>query len=453
MSPNEFYCRAMRDQAWRDPSWVMSAFCYRKEPPDLWQLNKTPYRIVSQEDGYYFVSPDADKQLIKIDGTDTSQPLISRRMPIVVPKGYIVNWLEGGQTDAEILLANCLLLVGPFSGKIPYINGQIKIGNIEKIVIGNRAEYPNDDPNNFNDRDPTKFYIDEFKTFTRAVDYLCNFNHIFVPGGSIKMMTVHPDFYAYRASLLKEYEDKLNDPVKATEFVNKLLKWDYDNWLAHDVSLGYLRVSKKSLAINRSRVLLTFGGEKTLAKYGGINFVVSSLLDGWEMDKVDVYFNAQRQGSYSRGAETVLGGTVVKDMTTLAVHAKITTEDCGSTLGQEVAFTQENEHLWIGRHFTDEKTKKPVKITKDNKMLFYGKTLNMRVIRWCKQTPGTCFCAVCCGPNLAAKPQGLGTAVNQIGNFFLEVYMGGAHVKELKSTLFDYKKAFGMFYNRNTAKA
>ena len=86
-------------------------------------------------------------------------------------------------------------------------------------------------------------------------------------------------------------------------------------------------------------------------------------------------------------------------------------------------------------------------------MLFYGKTLNMRVIRWCKQTPGTCFCAVCCGPNLAAKPQGLGTAVNQIGNFFLEVYMGGAHVKELKSTLFDYKKAFGMFYNRNTAKA
>ena len=109
----------MRDQAWRDPAWVMSAFCYRKEPPDLWQSNKTPYRIVSKEDGYYFVSPDADKQLIKIDGTDTSQPLISRRMPIVVPKGYIVNWLEGGQTDAEILLANCLLLVGPFSGKIP----------------------------------------------------------------------------------------------------------------------------------------------------------------------------------------------------------------------------------------------------------------------------------------------------------------------------------------------
>jgi len=163
------------------------------------------------------------------------------------------------------------------------------------------------------------------------------------------MFTVHPDFYAYRESLLKEYADHLTDPIKATEFVNKLLKWDYDNWLAHDVALGYLKVSKKSLAINRSRVLLTFGGEKTLAKQGGINFVVSSLLDGWDIDKVDVYFNAQRQGSFSRGAETVLGGTVVKDMTTLAVHAKITTDDCGSTLGQEVLFTQEVEKPWIGR--------------------------------------------------------------------------------------------------------
>jgi hypothetical protein len=443
----------MRDGAWKDPAWVLSAFCLKREPPDKWQTDKKPYRIVMQADGYYFVSPEADQQLIKIDDTDPSAPLVPRRYPLTVPKGYVVNWLEGGETDAEALLANYILLIGPFGSKIPYMKGEIKPKNIEKIVVANRAEYPNDDPENFVDRDPTKFYIDEFKTYTRAVDYVCNFNHIFVPGGSTKMFTVHPDFYAYRESLLKEYADHLTDPIKATEFVNKLLKWDYDNWLAHDVALGYLKVSKKSLAINRSRVLLTFGGEKTLAKQGGINFVVSSLLDGWDIDKVDVYFNAQRQGSFSRGAETVLGGTVVKDMTTLAVHAKITTDDCGSTLGQEVLFTQEVEKSWIGRHYIDERTKQPVQITDDNKVMLYGKTLNMRVAKWCKQTPGTCFCAVCCGPKLSAKRSGLGASINQIGNFFLEVYMGGAHVKELKSTKFDIKTAFGQFFNRNQRKA
>ena len=115
----------MRDGAWKDPAWVLSAFCLKREPPDKWQTDKKPYRIVMQADGYYFVSPEADQQLIKIDDTDPSAPLVPRRYPLTVPKGYVVNWLEGGETDAEELLANYILLIGPFGSKIPYMKGEI----------------------------------------------------------------------------------------------------------------------------------------------------------------------------------------------------------------------------------------------------------------------------------------------------------------------------------------
>jgi hypothetical protein len=428
----------------------MAAFCMRQEPPDLWEKDKYPYRIVTKPDSYYFVNESGD--LEKLEGTDVTKPPIDRRYPINVPKNTIANFMDGGLTDAEIMLSNFALLIGPFGNKIPYINGEIRLSrDIEPLIVSRRAKYPNGDPKNIADRDPDKIYLDEYIKYTRAVDYLCVFNHVFVPGGSIKLFTVHPEFFAYRASLLKEYEGKLNNPVIASEFVNKLLKWDYDNWLAGDPSLAILKADKKSLAINRSRVLLCFGGERSLAEGVEVNFVVKSLLEGWDLNNVDIYFNAQRKGSYSRGAETVLGGVVVKEMTTLAANARIIDHDCGSTMGNEVPITENNFNGFVGRHYIDPTSKKAVEITQETKARLVGRTVSIRIARYCKHTSPD-FCGVCCGPNLAAKPKALGVAINSIGHIFLEIYMGAAHVKELQNAFFDHMKAFGMFYINRKSK-
>lgn len=449
MNRNDFYIKAMLANTWHNPNWVMSVFCLRQEAPDAWEKDKYPFRIVKKEDGYYFITTDGG--LEKIDDADVSQPPITRRMRITVPKGVVPNFLEGGDTDAETLLANYAVIIDPFGTKIPYINGEIKLGNIENIIVKNRAPYPNGDRNNTKDRLPDKFYLDEYFRYTRGVDYLCAFNHVFVPGGTEKLMTVHPDFFAYRASLLKEYEGKLTNPVLASEFVNKLLAWDYKNWLEGDPSLGYLKVNKKSLAINRSRVLLCFGGEKTLAEGVDVNFIVKSLLEGWDIDNIDIYFNAQRKGSYSRGAETVLGGVVVKEMTTLAANARITNRDCGTTLGSDLTMDERLLKALVGRHYVDPVTRAPVEIKETDFSKLVGKRLSIRVPRYCKNSSSD-FCEICCGPNLAAKPKALGVSTNSIGHIFLEIYMGGAHVKELENVFFDHLKAFGMFYNQRESK-
>lgn len=445
MNRNDFFIKAMLANAWHDPDWVMSVFCLRQEAPDAWEKNKYPFRIVKKEDGYYFITVDG--ALEKITDADVSMPPITRRMRITVPKATVPNWLDGGETDAEILLANYAVLIGPFGTKIPYINGEISLRKIENIIVSNRGVYPNGDKTNLKDRDPSKFYLDEYFKYTRAIDYLCSFNHVFVPGGTEKLMTVHPEFFAYRAMLLKEYEGKLSNPVLASEFINKLLEWDYKNWLEGDPSLGYLKVSKKSLAINRSRVLLCFGGEKTLAEGVDVNFVVKSLLEGWDINNVDIYFNAQRKGSFSRGAETVLGGVVVKEMTTLASNAKITSRDCGTTLGNKLTMDDRLLKAFTGRHYIDPVTKAPVEIKAADFDKLRGKRLSLRVPRYCKNK-STDFCEICCGPNLAAKPKALGVSINSIGHIFLEIYMGGAHVKELENVFFDHLKAFGMFFNQ-----
>lgn len=442
MRINDFFLEAMQNNAWHNPKWVKSIFCLRREDPLAWHNDKYPYRIVTANDGYYYLNKEL--VLTRLEGAeDITRAPVPFREPITVPPNTIPNWASGGETDIGILFANYVLLIGVFHDKIPYINGEVKINKIEKIIVDNREDYPNGDPNN-PDRKKDKFYIDEFIKFSRACDYLENFNDLFVPGGSPKMMTLHPDFFAYRDSLVKEYEGKLNNPIYAAEFVNKLLKWDYDNWLKDDPGLGYLKVSKKSLAINRSRVLLTFGGEQTLAKTDGVNFVVKSLVEGWDIDNLSVYFNAQRNGSYSRGAETVLGGVIIKEMTTLSAHAKIVSDDCGSSLGNRTRVKEYNWNNLVGKYFVDAKTKKPVLITEEQKTKLMGTVIYVRNPKFCKAGKVE-FCGVCCGSRLAAKPKALGTAVNTIGQIFLEVYMGAAHVKELKSARFDYKKTFGMF--------
>lgn len=445
---SEFFLNAMLDNAWHNPMWVKSVFCLRREPPDKWTTDKYPYRIVQQADGYYFLNKDLVLTKFK-DAPDLSRPLLNVRERVTVPANTVINWPSGGDTDVGILLANFILLIGVFGTRIPYINGHIKIKAIENnYIVKHRADFPNGDRNNFKDRDPTKFYIDDLENFGRAVDYIENFNDYFVPGGSQKMMTVHPDFFAYREALAKEYEGKLNNPIEAADFVNKLLKWDFDNWLKGDPGLGYLKVSSKSLKINRSRVLLTFGGENTLGKSDGINFVVKSLLEGWDIDNLDIYFNAQRFGSYSRGAETVLGGVVIKEMTTLSAHAKITYDDCGSAFGVPVAITGENFSNYVGTYYVDAKNKKAVRINEEDKEKIVGNKLSIRNPKYCHgpHNSGVDFCAKCCGDKLAAKPKALGVAVNTIGQIFLEVYMGAAHIKELQSAKLDIDKIFGMYY-------
>ena len=221
MRINDFFLEAMQNNAWHNPKWVKSIFCLRREDPLAWHNDKYPYRIVTANDGYYYLNKEL--VLTRLEGAeDITRAPVPFREPITVPPNTIPNWASGGETDIGILFANYVLLIGVFHDKIPYINGEVKINKIEKIIVDNREDYPNGDPNN-PDRKKDKFYIDEFIKFSRACDYLENFNDLFVPGGSPKMMTLHPDYFAYRDSLVKEYEGKLNNPIYAAEFVNKLL--------------------------------------------------------------------------------------------------------------------------------------------------------------------------------------------------------------------------------------
>lgn len=415
MNKLDFFILAMKAGMYQHVKWVISAFSKIVEGPEDWKQDPYPYRIVQTPTAYFFVDPDNNNQLTLLEDVDLNNPPFTAQERIQLDPSDIENLSEPIESCYGNLLFNYQCLVYPFGSKVPYLTGRVSSSRLEKEVL-KRYKF---DTNLNEPKDPNFIYTDEYLKMCDAVFHLENYMQLFTPAGSEKSMTSHPDMRKVRDQLFEENKDHLHDPTVYAGISSQLEKLDKE-WLADDPDSMNFYLKSKSFKVVRRKLFETIGSDAGLSDGIEINPVRRSLSEGWDADVFVQLNNASRAGSFSRGAETMLGGEQVKWLLRGSANIMITEDDCGSKLGIE----HEIKDSHVG--FTIIENNKQTTLTQENISSYLGRTLSMRSAMFCKLLK-TDYCKTCVGPRLSLNPTAAFTAISRIGDTMLAISLAAAH--------------------------
>lgn len=405
-------------------AWVVSAFATVHEGPSDYRSDLYPYRIVNDPTGFKFWDP-ATQTLVAIEGRSAAGPLFQFTERLQVDAELCANAKTPVESSLGNLLYNLIALVYPFGDKIPYQTGRVDLRKLERTILKQRQELPKDGEA----RLPTGIYTDEYETFIDAHHcYLENFAKLCVVAGTAKGIQPAPGSHEYKAALVKEYGDRLNDPVEFVEFQGKLRAFD-DAWLKDDPSNG-IYLAGKTRDVARSALYLTQGIGMSFYENETPPPVLNSLSEGWPKDpkQLAAMFNNQRVGSFLRGSETENGGVTFKKFIRAIAGIQPVDTDCGTTLGM-VRSSQWLQQPWaIGRWA------RPI----SGGEFQLAETVDpsasaLWVVRsgmFCKLPDGG-FCRHCLGERLFSNPGGIATGMTGKSGIILMTSMSAMHGKKL----------------------
>lgn len=446
MKKREFYLKALAAGAYLTTAWNISCYSIIAEGADEWKKKPYPYRVVQMPNAHYFVNPDNTTELLMIEDSVPGRPLFARDELIVLEAGELENVFAPINTTYGNVFANQLMLIRPFGKKIPFMLGKISVKKIEKIIEQRLAERPDtwdaDHPMELaevgsvqvgskaaDEADPSKapIYVDEYLKYADGAFSLVAYTQLFTPADTRKTMTPPPGAAALRDLLLKQNEGKLHDRAVVADISEKLQRLDAE-YLKGDRGLDFL-TSDKLRKIVRPRLFLMYGAETGIEEKVDVDLISNSLTEGWDVSKFPELNNALRAGSFNRGKQTEMGGEAVKDLFRASGNLKISSPDCGSTVGLLSTINAADSDRILG--FTVIENGGLTKITRDNVGSYVDRLISLRSPMTCKNSH-TDYCAICVGERLANNPTGMSMAVADYGSAFLDIYMSAAHSKGIQ---------------------
>lgn len=430
MKKYNLFILAMKAQCYRKVAWVISAFSKVIEAPDAYLKDLYPYRIVATPSGYFFVDPQKDYNLTLIEDGDVSVPLYSPNEQIEITPKDVENVDQAIKTTYGNLFFNYHCLIYAVGKKIPYMQGRVDDARIEKEVLKrfetDQREIPAWD----------QITTQEYIKLADSVFHLENYMQLFTPAGSEKSMTTHPDMQKLRDQLFEENKDRLHDPAVFADICKKLEALDRQ-WLADDPDSMNFYLKSKSFNVIRRKLFETIGSDAGLSDGVEISPISKSLEEGWGVQEFPKLNNASRSASFSRGAETMMGGVEVKWLLRAASNLKIITTpaDCGSTIGTMHVVKENFLNFTV---INDDGSL--TLLDQDTLPSYIGKYARLRSTLFCKMSK-TDYCSVCAGPRLSLNPTSAFTSISRIGDTMLAISLGAAHstaieVEKMDTTTF-----------------
>lgn len=440
MNKRDFYLAAINAETFLITAWNISCFSIIGEGADDWKKNPYPYRLVQRGNGYYYVNPEDTTELVKIEDAPAGQPLLKRLGGITIDAGELPNVSKPIHTTYSNVLANALMLIRPFKNKIEFMTGRFGAKKIEAMLEKRLTERPAnwDGKPEEVEGDPltAPIYIDEYLKYCDGAFSLVAYTQLFTPANTRKTMTAPPGIVEARNALVKQYAGRLHDRAVVAEISAKLREIDAA-YLAGDRGEDFL-ISKKAREIVRPRKYLMYGAETGIEEKVDVDLIERSLTEGWDVNKFPSMNNALRAGSFNRGKQTELGGAAVKDLFRASGNLKISSEDCGSTVGLPTVIGNKDNERFVGFSVVNEDGSH-TKITDENVANWVGKRIKLRSPMTCKNQV-TDYCSVCLGDRLANNPTSLSMAVADYGSAFLAIYMSAAHSKGIQVARLDVKR-------------
>ena len=351
------------------------------------------------------------------------QTVFDYRAEIDVKKGEVANVDKDVKTTYGRLLLNQLILVENTGAKIPFQDGNWFLDKIINKVLDQAAT---DD----------RITAAEAHAMVNATQFITGLTQICVPSASEKALTTDPAIKKRKRELIQQHQHEINNPSVITKIEKELIAMD-KQWLADDDAYWFYIRSGKSFSVNRKKMHVLYGGEADFADPNKMTFLGNSLQEGWELDKMSLYVNSIRGGTYSRGAATALGGEKVKKFQQVFQNARISEQDCGTTRAALFWITGFNYKDFIGRYVWKDKGWVPLDETTLKGAI--GTRLPIRSPLYCL-TKKTDFCEKCVGASVSLNPGAIMMLTATIGSVFMSVSMAAMHGKELATTYYDFQE-------------
>jgi hypothetical protein len=426
----EYYIRALNAGCYRYKQWVIELFSWvdgaleGKGKPYPYALTRHNH----DDQLYYTFTDPATHEEVRIKGTATEGQPFHFMDEIKLNAGEVPNIHQPVTTRYGNLLVNFVCLVYAFGDKVEFMPGPMTVAKMEAVIEKRLA----DTPPSGHERDPSKLYIDEFKLFNDGVRHLEGFSQLCVPSASKKTMTVSPEVIKRRDELFKQHAHELDDPLVQAKIDKELIAME-KKWMEGDPGQRFY-IKSKSYDVVRKKLFLYQGQESGFGKVGKV--ITSSLTEGWDVKNLPAMANALRNGSYSRGFLTALGGVEAKGNYRIFQNTVVAEEDCGSKLGIRITLTQD-----MAKHFISssviEKDGSLTELTDQNLNEYVGKPITVRSVAYCK-TANQNVCAVCVGKKIAQTPTAISTYASDLGSLFLSLMLAAMHGVALKTATVNY---------------
>jgi hypothetical protein len=395
LNKQEFFLEAIKNQAYLYFD-VMSSIFLEMRPEDVEERDYS----VSLRDGVYHYYLDGEWHPIS-DGKYDGGPLLEYVHPkkdrFKLKPNTFINQKEAVDTCAGNIYFNALVLTHWFKDTIDF-PVHVDIEEIEAQI----ADRLIDDPE---DKDtpppPGKIYVWQMIESLSAAQTLEALGPYVVVAGTEKNIQPPPDMESLKKKLLKEYGDRLKDPVVQVEFITRLQD-HYREYLKDDPSMGVL-VSGKVFHTALTKMFIAAGVENNFTAELSEYFLSKSYSEGSDHSTEDhaAIQSSVRYGSFGRGALTALGGVYSSDMIGLFTSIHVSDDDCGTKKTKLYDIDETNKRSFIGRYTSNGK---PLTVSDVDGLV--GKSVKLRTPLYCKY-PKEHTCKHCAGEVLFRAKESL----------------------------------------------
>lgn len=408
-------------------SFLIASFKRRENASLKWLLTVLAYTEDTNPPPYHPVYTDGKVMAYDEEGNvvlDTKvgkhQALFTVNDKFTIKKGDLPNVSKDTVTTVGIALINANCLCDRLGDAIPYQNGVLSDKKESQLI----AEAVKD----------KRITIEQSTLAIRNRHWMTGILQTVLPSASMKSLVPNKDIRKVRDERLKADPSIITDTTKAVELEDELIQMDKD-YIKGDPSEAFYK-SKKAFTVTRKRMFGTFGLEKEPGGKG-MRLLTGSLQEGITVDDAPYVFNSLRDGSYSRGAETQLGGEIVKFLLRIFEKTVISMDDCGTKHGLSVPIDSISLPNLVTRFYieggkvkelTDEVLKKNI-----------GKTLVIRSPFACN-APNGHFCGTCMGSGVTHNKKALSMLAVEVGSAFVTLFLAKMHGTAYNLEEYDFTK-------------
>lgn len=422
MTKDQYFITCMKASAFMHKAWVLRAFAVTKLSNIDDAVPKYPYELFTDGKYYCYLDP-LNSSVVRIVGASIKEPLFDYKRGINVTKADVPSLDKDSRVSYGTLLFNFVSLISTVGAKIPFQYGVCNVGNVERMIISKLA----DDVKDGEVEQPDKIYCRELVKYVQHTVELSGYSQLCVPSATPMSIQPAPGYKELFTKMLAEHKHELNDPTVIAKFGAEFEKLDRA-WIDSDPDKGYYQ-KDKSFQIIRMRLYYMFGLEKNFVD-DGFTFVPQPLEEGWDIDYLPQMTDSIRDGSFSRGAMTAIGGEKTKTIFRMTGGVEVNMEDCGTKLGIRKKLTDKDLKDWKGGYVI--LGKDTLMITDDTAGMLRGKEVLLRNPGYCKNGNNN-YCMKCSGEFIRGMEKGLPAAAASVGSKLMLMQMKKMHGSALKT--------------------
>lgn len=409
MNKFEFLIAAIKRRENASLKWLLSILAYSADdsPP--------PYH--PKYDGDTITISDDDGKVILTLKNKDMQPLFSVNDKFTIKPGDLPNVSKAVETTVGITIINANCLCDRLGDAIPFQNGVLSDRKESELIKEAALS--------------KKITIEQANLAIRNRHWLTGILQTVLPSATERAVVPDKKIAAYKKKRLKEDPSIIHDTTKAVELENELIEMDKDHIKGDDSELFYK--GGKAFKVTRKRMFNSFGLEKD---GNGMRLITGSLQEGIKVEDAPYIFNSSRDGSRSRGAETQLGGEIVKFILRVFEKTILSMDDCGTTKGLNVLIDNISIPNMLGRYYV--KDGKTVPLTDEALKKNTGKYITLRSPYACNAKDNH-YCKTCMGDAVSHSSKAISSLAVEVGSAFVILFLAKMHGTAYNLAEYDFE--------------